>query len=94
MVLVRGVEGVRARGIRCGQLIGDTEGEQGKSGRLEPAILLAVWSLCTPSQQVDNPFPPPAKVQAMSSKGLSLGCSPSPPPTESSLQPGIGMGGC
>lgn len=81
MVLVRRVEGVRARGIRCGRGVGDTEGKQGESGWLGPVVPAHRLQPLSPhSQQVENSFPPPAKPRAMSSKGLSLVCSPSPPP--------------
>lgn len=73
VVLVRGVEGVCTRGIRCGQGV---ENRERNLGGLNLSSLPAVWGLCAtltpPPQQVDNPFMPLANVQATSSSALAV----------------------
>lgn len=85
VVLVCGVEGVRARGIRCGQGVGDTEGDQGESGWLELAILAGSLEPLCPQPASGQPLP------ARRSKGFSLAVPlPLPPQAPASS---LGVGG-
>lgn len=90
VVLVHGVEGVCARGIRCGQGI-ENRGRE-KSGWLEPTIpACSLGPLCPPQpQQVDNPFTPLANVQATSSSALAFPSHALKAPA-SSLGSGLGV---
>lgn len=90
VVLVHGVEGVCARGIRCGQGV-ENRGRE-KSEWLKPTIPTCNLGLFAPPppppQQVDNPFMPLANVQATSSSSLAVPLSMLP-----RLQPGFRITG-
>lgn len=90
VVLVHGVEGVRARGIRCGQGVGDTGGEKGESRWPEPTTpACSLEPLCS-QPAGGQPFMPPTNVQATRSSALAAPLPLSPQTPDSSLGSGWG----
>lgn len=91
MVLVRGVEGVRACGIRCGRGVGDTAGKQGESGWLGPVVPAhRLEPLSSPASRWTTPshHQPRSRPRAPRASALT---APLSPPRHHRIQPGVGM---